>query len=205
MRVVLLAPLLNGIDPRDGTGVVVRVGAGARDARTHALLQGLDGVVVERGSRAHHAVVPHERDDLVSGQLVCQGLCADLGRLAPVLVEVELAVAVGIAEGVAAHLDDLGLVHDAELRAAVLVGHLVPAVTRLLGGPLGGGALLVGVDGILVLGWRSQRVRGGAASAAAGKAHQAGRYGAAGDKAPASDVPHGFLPCSSRRAFAPAL
>ena len=206
VRVVLLAPLLNGVDPRDGAGVVVLVGHGAGDAGTHALLEGGDGVVIKRGGGAHEAVVPHERDDLVGGQLVCQGLGAHAGRLAPVLVEVQLAVAVGVAEGVAVNLDDLGLVHDAQLGAAVLVGDLVPAVAGLLGGPLCLDVVLVGVDGVLVLGGRGQRVRGRAgAGAAAGQAHQAGGDGAAGDEAPARDVSHGFLPCSSRRAFAPAL
>ena len=206
VRVVLLAPLLDGVDPRDGARVVVLVGHGAGDAGAHALLEGGNGVVIQGRRGAHHAVVPHERDDLVSGQLVCQGLCANAGRLAPVLVEVQLAVSVGVAEGIAVHLDDLGLVHDAQLGAAVLVGDLVPAVAGLLGGPLGLDVVLVGIDGVLVLGGRCQRVRGRAgAGAAAGEAHQAGGDGAASDKAPARDVSHGFLPCSSRRAFAPAL
>ena len=65
--------------------------------------------------------------------------------------------------------------------------------------------------------WASEQTRDGwykvtnedggavAARVAAGEAHQAGGDGAASDKAPARDVSHGFLPCSSRRAFAPAL
>lgn len=194
--VVLLAPLLDGVDPRDGPGVVVRIGVCARDAGAHALLEGGHGVVVERRRGAHEAVVPHERDDLLGGKLIGQGLCTDVDRLAPVLVKVELAVAVRVAEGVAVDLDDLGLLHDAELGARVLVGHADPAVARGLGGPLGGGALLVGVDGVLVGGGGGQRVGGGSAFAAskADHPHQARRDGGGLQEVPTGCVCHNLLP-----------
>ena len=193
--IVLLAPLLDGVNPRDGSGIVVRVGVCARDAGAHTFLEGSHGVVVERRRGTHEAVVPHERDDLLGGELVCQGLCTDVDRLAPVLVEVELAVAVRVAEGVAVDLDDLGLLHDTELGARVLVGHADPAVARGLGGPLGGGSLLVGIDGVLVGGGSGQRIFPGAAlgSAARERRGKARRQRRACQEAPARDVAHVLL------------
>ena len=193
--VVLLAPLLDGVNPRDGSGVVVRIGVCARDACAHTFLEGGHGVVVERRRGAHEAVVPHERDDLLGGELVCQGLCTDVDRLAPVLVEVELAVAVRVAEGIAVDLDDLGLLHDTELGARVLVGHANPTVARGLGGPLGGDAVLIGVDRVLVGSGRGQRVFPGAAlgPAARERRGKARRQRRARQEAPARDVAHVLL------------
>ena len=92
--VVLLAPFLDGIDPGDVGGIGVDVGVRTGDARAHAVGEDGHGVVVERRRHAREPVVPHERENLVGGERGREGGGAVGGRLAPVLEEVELAVAV---------------------------------------------------------------------------------------------------------------
>ena len=192
--VVCLAPLLDRVDPGDGARVGVRVGVCAGDARTKALAELGLGVLVERGARAHHAVVEHEREDLLGAHCVSEALGAVLVALAPVLVEVELAVAVEVLERVAVDLDDLCGVHDAE-RGAALLGHPRPAVAHLLGGPLGLDVLAVRVDGVAVgRRRRSPVARRRRGRVAAGEAHEACRDRGGGQEVPARDVAHFLLP-----------
>ena len=188
----LLALGLDVVDPGDDGGVGVAIAAQARNACAGALVKQARVVGVDLGAgRVHDALdaaVPHELDALLAGELAREVRGAVVGALAPVLEEAELAVAVHVAEGVAVDLDDACLVGNADGGAAVLVGHARPAVTNLLAGPLGGSALLVGLDGVLVGGRSGKRVGGsggGAIGAAAGKAHQARSQRGSGEKTPA--------------------
>ena len=155
---VLLAVLLDRIDPLDVRGKGVDIRICARDAGTHSLVEKLGRVIIERGGGAHHAVVEHERQNLLSRELLCQRGRAICSALAPVLVEVELAVAVEVLEGQAVHLDHLRGVHHAQLGPAVGVGVARPAVAGLLARPLCLDVRAVRVDGVLV--GRGQRGRG---------------------------------------------
>ena len=170
---VLLAVLLDGVDPLDVRSEGVEVRVCARDACAHALVELLGGVVVKRSGGAHHAIVEHEGQDLLGGELICQRGRAICSTLAPVLVEVELAVAVEVLEGQAVHLDDLGSVHNAQLGAAVRVGVAGPAVAGLLARPLCLDVGAVRVDGVLVGAGRGRS--GTRARVAAGRAGRAAR------------------------------
>lgn len=145
--VVLLAPLLDGIDPLDVGGVGVEVGIGAGDAGAKTLAELLGSCLIQRHCGAGEAVMPHEGDDLLARHLGSEGYGTVLIGLAPVLVEVELAVAVGIAEGEAAHLDHPLGAGNADLHA-VGVGVEDLAGAGLLGLVQGLDALAVGLDGI---------------------------------------------------------
>ena len=147
---VLLAVLLDGIDPLDVRRKGVEVRVCARDTGTHALVELLGGVVVERGGGAHHAIVEHEGQNLLGGELIGQRGRAVCSALAPVLVEVQLAVAVEVLEGQAVDLDHLGGVHDAQLGTTIRISVAGPSVAGLLARPLCLDVGAVRVDGVLV-------------------------------------------------------
>ena len=187
-----LALGLDVVDPGDDGGVGLLVTAQAGDAGAGALVKQTRVVGVDLGAGrvrdALDAAVPHELDALLASELAREVRGAVLGALTPVLEEAELAVAIHVAEGVAVDLDDAGRVGNAQRGASVVVGHARPAVADLLAGPLGLGALLVGLDGVLVGGGSGQRVRRGAASvvgAAAGEADQARGQRGTCDESPA--------------------
>ena len=188
-----LALGLDVVDPLDDGGVGVAVAAQARDARAGALVEQARVVGVNLGAGLVRdgldAAVPHELDALLAGELARKVRGAVVGALAPVLEEAELAVAVHVAEGVAIDLDDAGRVGNTDGGAAVGVGHARPAVADFLAGPLGLGALLVGIDGVLVGGRRGQRVSGagarGAVGAAAGQTKKPCGQRGSGEKTPA--------------------
>ena len=137
--------------------------------------------------------MPHERQNLLGAHGLGKGLGAVLRALAPVLVEVQLAVAVEVLERVAIHLDDLGGVHDAQGGAAIGVGHAGPLVLAAgLAGPLGLDLLAVRVDGVLVSRRGGQRVGGRAGGAGAGVAAGEADH-AAGDRGGLQEVPSGYV------------
>ena len=189
----LLADLLDLVDPLDVGGVGLDGALEARDARAGAGLDIVHGRGVGGGGAGLGAARPQEREQVVGAHHLGEGLGALVNGLAPVLVEVQLAVAVEVLERVAVDLDDLGGVHDAQDGAAVLVGDLGPAVTDLLGGPLGLDVVLIGLDGVLVGRGSRERVGGGATGVAAGQAHEACGQGGACEETPTRDVLHVFL------------
>ena len=184
----LLAEGLDVVDPGDVGGVGLGVGLQARDARARSRLDVVHGRRVGGHVVGLRAAGPDQREDVLDREHLGKRGGAVVDALAPILVEVELAVAVEVLEGVAVDLDDLGRVGNAKRGAAVLVGHARPAVANLLAGPLGLGALLVGLDRVLVGGRRGQRVSGGGCrivGAATGEADQACGQRRTGNESPA--------------------
>ena len=155
MGIVLLAPGLHGIHERDigRIGIKRRVGTGYASA--HSLLEGLDGTIVKRRRRAREAVMPHERKDLFGAQLFSQTLGTVFVRLAPILIEIELAIAIGIAERKPGHLDHARGVGDAYLCSAVRIDIARPAVPGLLRGVFRLDIRAIRLDRVLVRRGRS--------------------------------------------------
>jgi len=104
------------------------------------------GVVVVEGGRG---VMDGQALAELDGQLGGERLGTCLGRLTPVLPQVELAVAVEVLERVAVHLDDVhaSAVGVAE-RGRTVLGDLGPPVLHRLARPLRLDGVTVRIDGI---------------------------------------------------------
>ena len=89
----------------------------------------------------------HELDAIVVRQSGGEVFRAVIGGLAPVLIEVKLAVAIKILKRKTIHLDDLILVHDAN-HSAVGVGHADPAIAGLLRGPKRLDIIAIDINGV---------------------------------------------------------
>ena len=173
--------------------------------RGRAILDAPDAVVqssrlgliqLRRDVVGQAAVIHHEARDLVGGHQFGQVGRPLVVPLPPVLVQVQLAVAVQILEREAVHLDELhAAVRGVAQGLAALVGHLHPAVGGLFLAPLHlAGAQLLRGKGILLVRHRRGAGGGGAVRgiggllAAVAGAQQAQQHGRA------EQARKGFLP-----------
>ena len=145
--VVLFAPLLDGVDELN-VALIGVLGNGGDGTGAPTLLERRDGGVVEGKRGAEEAAVEEEAPRHVVERVALGEVFGAVHRiLAPVLIEVELAVAGRVLEGPTVDLDDLVEGKHAE-RTATFLGDADPAVAHLFAFPLGLDVVAVGLDGV---------------------------------------------------------